>query len=139
MIIPLQKPLLTAHKMTFSINDFSSKCGQIPRKQRIWSHLLNKSLMENVIFCAVTIWTTWKNINNVCCINWNNTYSSLEFWKLPFGMVITFLSNIRLEISTLSSLFKWDNTSGIIQNSSLFHTACGGFFLFVFCLILSTG
>ena len=41
--------------MKFSIKDFSSKCDQIPRKLRIWSHLLQKSLMENFIFYAVYI------------------------------------------------------------------------------------
>ena len=40
-------------KMKFSIRDFVSKCDQIRRKLRIWSHLLKKSLMENFIFCAV--------------------------------------------------------------------------------------
>ena len=40
--------------MKFSIKDFFSKCDQIRRKLRIWSYLLNKSLMENFIFCAVT-------------------------------------------------------------------------------------
>ena len=40
----------TAQKMKFSIKDFFSKCDQIRRKLRIWSHLLNKSLMENFIF-----------------------------------------------------------------------------------------
>ena len=39
--------------MKFSIKDFSSKRDQIRRKLRIWSHLLEKSLMENFIFCAV--------------------------------------------------------------------------------------
>ena len=33
--------------------DFSSKCDQIRRKLRIWSHLLEKSIMENFIFCTV--------------------------------------------------------------------------------------
>ena len=41
--------------MKFSIKDFFSKCDQIRRKLRIWSHLLKKSLMENFIFCAVLI------------------------------------------------------------------------------------
>ena len=45
----------TAQKMKFSIKDFFSKCEQIRRKLRICSHLLKKSLIENVIFCAVTI------------------------------------------------------------------------------------
>ena len=43
----------TAQKMKFSINDFFSKCGHIHRKLRIWSNLLQKSLMENSIFCTV--------------------------------------------------------------------------------------
>ena len=44
-------------KMKFSIEDFFSKCYQINRKLRIWSCLLKKSLMENFIFCALTIHT----------------------------------------------------------------------------------
>ena len=44
----------TVQKMEFSIKDFFSKCNQIRRKLRIWSHLLNKFLMKNFIFCAVT-------------------------------------------------------------------------------------
>ena len=43
----------TAQKMKFSIKDFFSKCDQIRRKLRIWSHLLKKSLMENFVFCLV--------------------------------------------------------------------------------------
>ena len=33
-----------------SIENFYSKCDQIRRNLRIWSHLLKKSLMENFIF-----------------------------------------------------------------------------------------
>ena len=40
-------------KNEFSIKDFFCKCDRICRKLRIWSQLLKKSLMENVIFCAV--------------------------------------------------------------------------------------
>ena len=47
--------MLTAQKMKFSIKDFFSKCDQIRRKVRIWSHLLKKSLMENFIFCEVAV------------------------------------------------------------------------------------
>ena len=42
-----------AQKMKFCIKDFFSKCDQIRSFLRIWSHLLKKSLMENLIFCAV--------------------------------------------------------------------------------------
>ena len=44
----------TVQKMKFSIKEFFSKCDQIRRQLRIWSHLLKKSLMENSIFCAVS-------------------------------------------------------------------------------------
>ena len=43
----------TAQKMKFSIKNFCSKCDQIRRKLRIWSHLVKKSLMENFIFWAL--------------------------------------------------------------------------------------
>ena len=46
-------PIDTAQKMKFSIKDFFSKCDQIRSFLRIWSNLLKKSLMENLIFCAV--------------------------------------------------------------------------------------
>ena len=56
----------TAQKMKLSRKDFFSKCDQIHRKLRIWSHLLKKSLMENFIFlCSVTIKT---NVGNVFTI-----------------------------------------------------------------------
>ena len=38
--------------MKFAIKDFFSKCDQIRRKLWIWSHLLEKFLMKNFIFCA---------------------------------------------------------------------------------------
>ena len=39
--------------MKLSIKDLFSKCDQIHRKRRIWSHLLQKSVMENFFFYAV--------------------------------------------------------------------------------------
>ena len=40
----------SVQKIKFFIQDFLSKCDQIRRNVRIWSHLLKKSLMENLIF-----------------------------------------------------------------------------------------
>ena len=40
-------------KIKFYFKDFFSKCDQIRRLLRIWSQILEKSLMENFIFCAV--------------------------------------------------------------------------------------
>ena len=47
--------LCTAQKIKFSINDFFNKCDQIRGFLRISSYLLKKSLMENLIFCAVIV------------------------------------------------------------------------------------
>ena len=46
-------------KKKFSITYCFSKCDQIRRKLRTWSHLLKNSLMENFILCAVTIAMLW--------------------------------------------------------------------------------
>ena len=40
----------TVQKIKFSIKDFFSICDQIRSFLRIWSHLLKKSLIENIIF-----------------------------------------------------------------------------------------
>ena len=44
--------------MKFSVKNFFGKCDQIRRKLHIWSHLLKKPLMENLIFSVVSILVT---------------------------------------------------------------------------------
>ena len=61
----------TAQKMEFSIKDFFSKCDQIRRKLRTWSHFLEKFLMENFIFCAV-----WFTYNKYFILKVYNEYNS---------------------------------------------------------------
>ena len=51
----IKESFCTAQEIKFSINNFFSKCDQIRRKLRIWSHLLKKSLMGNFIFYAVLV------------------------------------------------------------------------------------
>ena len=46
---------ITAQKMKFSIKDFFSKCDQIRRKLRIWTNLLKKPWMENLIFPVIKL------------------------------------------------------------------------------------
>ena len=53
----------TTQKMKFPIKDFFSKCDQIRSFLRIWSYLLKKFLMENVIFLAVKV--TGKNFSEL--------------------------------------------------------------------------
>ena len=50
-----------AQKMKFSIMDFFSKCAV-----RIWSHLLKKSLMENIIFLVRTRKTNTRKRCETC-------------------------------------------------------------------------
>ena len=57
----------TAQKIKISTKDFFNKCNQICRKLRIWSQLLKKSLMKNVISCAVTGLIS----SNLHCLNRN--------------------------------------------------------------------
>ena len=46
---------VATQKMKVAIKDFFSKCDHICSFLRIWSHLLKKSFMENLIFCAVFV------------------------------------------------------------------------------------
>ena len=55
----------TAQKIKFSIKDFFSKYDKIRSLLRIWSHLLKKSLMENLIFWAVFILEYFFRIFNI--------------------------------------------------------------------------
>ena len=48
-----RKKLKKIKKIKFSTKDFFRKCDQIRSFLGIWSHLLKKSLIENLIFCAV--------------------------------------------------------------------------------------
>ena len=59
--------------MKFSIKGFFSKCDQIHRKLQIWSHLLEKSLMETFLFYAVLKASAYDNyrrlLNDYCTKN----------------------------------------------------------------------
>ena len=62
-----------AQRMKFSIKDFFGKCNQIRRKLRIWSHLLKKFLMKNIVF-----WSVNGLLGTV-----NDMHSDKIFWTLP--------------------------------------------------------
>ena len=55
LVLMERKDSPTAQKIKFSIKVFFSKCDQIRKNMRIWSHLLKILLMENFIFCAVPL------------------------------------------------------------------------------------
>ena len=53
----------TAQKIKFSFKDFFSKCNQIRRNLQIWSHLLKKSLKENIPFlCSMIADLNWLTV-----------------------------------------------------------------------------
>ena len=52
-LISLKTKKYHCTKKKFFIKDFFGKCYKICRKLRIWSQLLQKSLMENFIFCTL--------------------------------------------------------------------------------------
>ena len=71
LILLVQVVLVTAQKVKFLIKDLLSKCDQIRRKLCIWSHLLKKPLLKNIIFCAV------RNLCNMCLDDADLIYSPL--------------------------------------------------------------
>ena len=82
-------------KMKFCIKNFFSKCDQIWRKLRIWSHLLKKSLMENFIFRTFKIlfwFEIHKNFINLQFFSWDNFHCTLKlFFLLLYLSVVIWL------------------------------------------------
>ena len=68
----------TAQKMKFFIKDFFTKCDQVLRKLRVWSHLLIESLMENLIFGVDA------KANNKCTKGYGKSKESsyLQYWDV---------------------------------------------------------
>ena len=56
-------------KMKFSIKGFFSECDQIRRELQNWPHFLKKSLIENFIFCAVSIIGQFPTLTKNCVKN----------------------------------------------------------------------
>ena len=81
----------TAQKMKFSIKDFFSKCDQIHKFLRIWSHLLKKSLIENFIFlCSASSGIVLKLINWCICYMQvrNDTLSNANSLTVKDGSLV---------------------------------------------------
>ena len=92
--------------MKFSIKAFFSKCDQIHRKLRIWSHLLKKVLMANFIFCAVYIaWhpDPFSQGTDAMIQNWN---IGLPYAFPLFSMISRVLLKIKQECIPLLILIE---------------------------------
>ena len=90
--------VFTLHKKTkFSIKDFSSKYDHMYCSLRIWSHLLEKSLMGNFIFCAVLIVASIQTISKV--YEWTGCLFS-QASKYHFSFTIHQLSKAKKVLSS---------------------------------------
>ena len=73
-------------KMKFSIKDLSSKCDQIRSFLWIWSHLQEKSLIKNFIFCALKLTVLAETsilLQDHVCFNFMlKYYIMISFWQI---------------------------------------------------------
>ena len=100
--------------MKFSIKDFFSKYDQIRNFLRIWSHLLKKSIISNLIFCAVD--TTMSKL-----LEWWVDSSTLlilrTHWRVIFGKVIR-CSTLRLWVGLTISILRLCSFNGCLKLDS---------------------
>ena len=113
----------TTQKIKFFIKDFFSKCDQIRRKLRIWSHLLKKSLNENFIFmqCAFVIFEI-----NFRQANFGVFLISNQFQISNFGVFLScflfFLNSRKLELTPTSC--EGCHLSGLLLTLSFLELNC---------------
>ena len=87
---------ITAQKVKFSITDFFSKCDQIRKKLRIWSHLLKKSVILcsecyyvlSTLWSFLLIWEIPKNMAKMICqtsrfLRLQRAFASSACWFIP--------------------------------------------------------
>ena len=108
---------VTAQKMKFSTKDSFSKCDQIRRYLRIWSHLLKKSIIENFIFWAVkVVWHRWRlrlSSSSVLLLLLYiilSSYHSLQYTRIfvlfdsNFYLTLIFMTYLMVEIEYWSNI-----------------------------------
>ena len=91
-------------EVTFT--DFLSKCGQIPQKLLIWSHLLKKSLMGIFIICAELVlpfmwqrgWKNWSFIS-ACDVSACQSMEGQRYWDYLEAYQRPNQMNVRYRIS----------------------------------------
>ena len=106
------KRVITVQKMEIFIKDFFSKPDQIRKKLPMWSHLLKKSLMGNLIFlysawrlhCASFEWLLM--VNDVIKSRWRSSVKKrIKTLTSPAGeaFVVTTEINMSAQIRLRSS------------------------------------
>ena len=100
----------TAQKIKCSIKDFFSKYDQIRSFPRIWSHWLKKSLMENLVFCAV-LYEFWRFLS-----------MPFAFLYLNFWEILVFLNILKENLSLSETSDPWTTCLNFIMLGSFFVT-----------------
>ena len=92
--------------MKFSIKDFFSKCDQIRSFLRIWSHLLKKSLMENVVFCAVDGITLSSYVEGYVKLKKNSSLNFISLVSFQLSKIWIFFGKFTVEIVWKSEIIR---------------------------------
>ena len=87
----IDSEMSVAQKMKFSIKDFFSKCNQICRKLRVWSHLLKKSLWKTSFFVQYGLMNLFLILLYYC-------------WLLAHLLVFLFSAHIRCKVFFITCL-----------------------------------
>ena len=110
-------------KMKFSIKDFFSKCDQVRSFQRIWSHLLKKSLMENFIFvCSDSpafIKTSLSNELISTCYQ-HQMYTALKVCKYGVFFWSVFSLRIQAIFTQMQVWIRWMRCKSFLQTKHFF-------------------
>ena len=102
------KEIFTAQKMKFSIIYFFSKL-------RIWSHLLQKSSVENLIFCAL--------INAHSIFSWRTKHGQLSKHKamVTYQKLIFLCMMLKKGQTTFRNLIAWNTARFLKYNWPFFN------------------
>ena len=110
-MVTFTRPFIV-QKGKFSIKNFFSKCDQIRRKPRIWSHLLKKSLVTNFIFCAAMSMSHHVNEEHILKVALLGTLihdKAVDTWEIVLNLYVEFsnLCNVLENVLLFSNLKKF--------------------------------
>ena len=121
-------------KMKFSIKDFFSKYDQIHSFQRIWWHLLKKSLLENLFLCSGWCFPQWGNFT----ITWYHQTNLLCKLQQTFYTIVLgshFCKQTTLICCCNINLWsRWIPVYWILKTINCFRILCLSFIKYIYHL-----
>ena len=101
--------------MKFSIKDFSSKWDQIRGKLRIWSHLLEKSLMENFIFLC-SGGSSLTSLSQILQSSFNAIYRDQTTIENPKLETMHNVWDEKFDLPSFFKIWKFNNPCDVIKS-----------------------